>query len=322
MRYAFLLIGGLEVLALAEVKYLFSTPEIVDGRIAVVEVCEPLFYRLALTKEVIELLEVCDYSELEDAFAEIPIPSQPLCVRVKRFRRTKTSTQELERKLGEILWRRGAKISVSSPKSVVKVYIADKAYVGLLRHVTDTKQFEERHPNKRPFFKPGVMLPRISRALVNIAVKDGLFLDPMCGTGGLLIEAGLMGLDYVGVDAFSNVVEGCARNLRYYGLHPSVLRGDAKILPFKDSSVSGIATDFPYLQSSKSFGSLEELYCKAIPEFARVLRFGCRAVLVSNIDIEEIVAESFEVLEVFRYKVHGSLTRRIYVCSNSKGNSK
>jgi len=317
MRSAFLLLGGLEEIAIAEIKYLFSPPEIIDSRIAVVDGDKSLFPRLALTREVTELLQVCDGSELEKIFFEIPVPVQPLCVRVKKVS-ANVSSQELERKLGEILWRRGAKISVSSPETIIRVYLADKAYIGILRHVTDTKQFGERHPNRRPFFKPGVMLPRISRALVNLALKDGRFLDPMCGTGGFLIEAGLMGLKYAGMDAFNEIVLGCARNLEYYGLHPCVVRGDARQMPIKNESVNGIATDFPYLQSSKSFGSLDEVYSMATREFARVLVPGGRAVIVSNMDVKEIVEESLEVMDAFRCRIHGSLTRRIYVCSKQK----
>ncbi len=315
MKHAFLLLGGLEEIAIAEIKYLFSLPEIIDGRIAVASGDKALFPRLALTKEVTELLQICEHSELERIFFEIPVPEQPLCVRVKKIERTNTSSQELERKLGEILWKRGAKISVSSPRTVVRVYLADKAYVGILRHITDTKQFEERHPKRRPFFKPGVMLPRISRALVNIALKDGFFFDPMCGTGGFLIEAGLMGLKYAGMDAFSEIISGCAKNLRCYGLPPCVLRGDARQMPIKSTSVNGISTDFPYLQSSKSFGNLNELYSMATQEFARVLVSGGRAVVVSNREIMDIVEESLEVVDIFRCRIHGSLTRRIYVCS-------
>ncbi|AEA46134.1 methyltransferase domain-containing protein [Archaeoglobus veneficus] len=313
MKYAFLLSGDLPEIAFGEIRYLFGPAEL-DIRVAVAEAIDSLFPRLALSHEVIELITVCEWHELEEVFANMSLPPQPLCVRVKKVKPVSIKSHELERKLGAVLWRRGAKISVSSPRSIVKVYLAEKAYVGLLCHVTDTKQFEERHPNRRPYFRPGVILPRLSRALVNIAIGSGLLLDPMCGTGGFLMEAGLMNLDYIGVEAFEEIARGCALNLRHYGLHASVLCGDARKLPLKDESVDGITTDFPYLQSSKSYGTLEDLYRNSLPEFSRVLKKGCRAVLVSNLDVEDMISEHFKILDIFRYRVHGSLTRRIYVC--------
>ena len=49
--------------------------------------------------------------------------------------------------------------------------------------------------NKRPFFRPVSLEPRLARAAVNIAagVDEGYVVDPMCGTGGILIESALTG---------------------------------------------------------------------------------------------------------------------------------
>ncbi len=181
-------------------------------------------------------------------------------------------------------------------------------------HVTNTKQFLERRPDLKPFFRPGAIVPRFARSLVNITgVENGIILDPMCGTGTMIIEAGLMGLGFVGVEAFEKIARGCSINLKYYNLPVNIVVGDAKKLPLSDESVDGIVTDYPYLQSSMSLGDLRELYEMSFPEFYRVLK-GERIVFLTNIDVEEFFEDYFVLEAKFYQKVHKSLTRRIYVC--------
>ena len=272
------------------------------------------FERLALTHEVSEFLASCDFEELESVFREISIPSGFLCVRVRKIgkRWENLNSLELERSLGAILWKRGAKISVSKPDHVIKVYLAEKAYVGILLHETNKKQFLERRPDRRPFFMPSVIVPRFARALVNVTGVRGIMLDPMCGTGTFLIEAGLMGVKFAGIDAFRKVVLGCAKNLRHFGLPVNVIWGDARRIPFKDDSFDAVVTDFPYLRATRSYG--EDLYERATEEICRVLKRGCRAVLVINFDADEIFGRFFEIEGKFYQRVHKSLVRRFFVC--------
>lgn len=51
--------------------------------------------------------------------------------------------------------------------------------------------------------------PKIARALVNLSgVKDKeLFLDPFCGTGGILIEACMVGARIIGADVQDKMVK-------------------------------------------------------------------------------------------------------------------
>ncbi len=319
-KLIFLLSGDLEEVAFKEVE-VFSQ-DVLKGcvvekgrQVAVAEVGEVKdLHRLSLVHEVCEFLFSCSLDELVNFVKEVEVPEGKMCVRVRNIGGRKVNSPELERNLGAIFYKRGAKISVSAPDRVFRVYVSDKVYAGWLLHVTNTKQFLERRPDLKPFFRPGAIVPRFARSLVNITgVENGLILDPMCGTGTIVIEAGLMGLDFFGVEAFENIARGCAINLKYYGLPVNVSIGDARSLPLRDDSVDGIVTDFPYLQSSKSFGELKSLYEDAFPEFHRVLR-GKRIVFLTNMDVEDYFADYFELESKFYQKVHKSLTRRIYVC--------
>ncbi len=328
MKYIFYLTGDHPEVAKAEVYYLlksFHPVKILDSdeQTTVIETdrdAEKLFHRLALTHEVSEFYASCNIDELEDVFSKMPVPQQTVCVRVKKIGPRKINSPELERKLGAILWRRGAKISVSKPERIIKVYISSKAYIGFLLHSTDTKQFLLRRPDKKPFFRPGVILPRFARALINMTGvnEKEILLDPMCGTGTVLIEAGLMGIEFAGVEAFSNIAKGCAVNMKYFNLPINVICGDARKLPFKDETIHAIVTDFPYLQSSRSYGELIELYVDSIREFHRVLKRGRRAVIISNMDVDDIISERFVIEKKFMHRVHRSLTRRIFLCKKEE----
>lgn len=323
MRLLFYLSGEFEELARIEAETLLSIfdghAESTDSQILVGESSEEIsgyFHRFGLIHEVSEHLFSCSgLEELKRWFEEIEIPEGRICVRVRNIGGRKVDSLRLERELGAILWRRGARISVSKPDYVIRVYFSDRIHAGILMHETDRKQFMLRRPDLKPFFRPGAILPRIARSLVNIAgIKEGMVLDPMCGTGTILVEAGLMGLEFMGIEAYRVIAEGCGINLQYYGLPKNVVIGDVKNMGLKDESVDGIVTDFPYLQSTKSLGEIHELYSSALSEFERVLKDKSRAVFLTNLDVDGLVEQHFAIEHKLYQRLHKSLTRRIYVC--------
>lgn len=314
MRYLFLLSGENPELAKAEVLSLARAfGEIlyfeVDERILLLEYKgEQFFERLSLSHEVSESISSCHFNELRDQFQNLSLEGS-CCVRVSGI--GVKSDPELEKKLGAILWKKGSKIDLKNPENLIRVYFTPKAcYIGLLKFRINKKQFRDRMPNKRPFFMPVVILPKLSRAIVNlVSLKRGLILDPMCGTGSFLIEAGLMGLDFCGMDYYEDIVEGCKKNLEFFNLRGDVFQGDAREMPFKDESFDGIVTDYPYFRATRS-GTRDELYDRSLSEITRVLKKGSRAVVVTNIDLNEL---PLRLVFKFNQRVHGSLTRRIYV---------
>lgn len=280
-----------------------------DSRFLILDYRGKDFYeRLAMSHEIGEVIAETSFDEIEKVFREIEIPNEFCCVRVTGF-------PELERTLGEVLWKRGAKISVSKPEVIFKVYLGEKCYVSKILHIVNKKQFRERSPNKRPFFMPSVILPKFARALVNLSCAKENLLDPMCGTGSIIIEALLMNVEAFGLDIYEKIAKGCMQNLKFYGLNGNVFVGDARAMPFKDRSFEAIVTDYPYLRSTKTKGNLIKLYEDSAKEFARVLKENSFAVVISNIDAENYF-EEFKLVAKFSQRVHGSLTRRILLLKN------
>ena len=179
------------------------------------------------------------------------------------------------------------------------------------------REFTARKPTDRPFFQPGSMDPMLARALVNIAgAREGAtVVDPMCGTGGVLIEAGLVGARVVGNDAQAKMVGGTRANLRD-ALGDSgvfdVVRGDVTRLPLADDCADAAVFDVPYGRQSKIEGdSLADLVGGALAEARRLAP---RAVVVADRSWDEAAeAAGWTVERRFERRVHRSLVRHVHV---------
>jgi tRNA (guanine10-N2)-dimethyltransferase len=223
--------------------------------------------------------------------------------------------------VGALIKGKGYKVNLSNPSNTFVLLLTERTcFFCLLLHSTDKKRYEARKPQFRPFFSPGVILPKVARALVNLSgIKENeLFLDPFCGTGGLLIEAGMIGARIIGLDVQEQMVRGTAENLNFFGLAGDLIVGDASKTAFKDNCINAIATDMPYGRSSliarSGFApSLERLFPLALTEIHRLLNPGGKAVVVSNFPYSRSPGHSFRVLETYVYRVHKSLNRYITV---------
>jgi tRNA (guanine10-N2)-dimethyltransferase len=177
-------------------------------------------------------------------------------VRVKHVKEYSSSIDgmALERTLGAL-------IVDKSPKAKVKLKTPDKTFIGILtehRFVfgvrlaeIEAKPFVERRPRKKPFFHPSAMQAKLARCMINLAQakKGETVLDPFCGTGTMLIEAGLIGCETVGLDVQRRMARGTMRNVAHFRVKPvGVNLADAKDLPL--NKVDCVVTDPPYGTSS------------------------------------------------------------------------
>jgi len=276
--------------------------------------------RLAMTHAVLEYLGECrpDGKKFSSLLAGLDLHAdRPFAGRVKKVHAGDTtlvdrcSRQDFERLIGTMIQ---GTVNLSSPGAVYRAILSeDRCYFGRVLFTIDRGAYDSRNPGRRAFFHPGVMMPRVARALVNIscASRGETLLDPFCGTGGILLEAGMLGINAIGCDFDPVMVHGSRQNLR-----SAVLLGaDAASLPFRDASVDAVVTDFPYGQSVciRRGGSMEQLYHRALSEIRRVLRAGRRAVVVTHQDISGIAEQHMTILQKHDQRVHKSLTRRILV---------
>ncbi|RRJ28403.1 methyltransferase domain-containing protein [Halocatena pleomorpha] len=248
-----------------------------------------------------------------------------VAVRARDVRGTAgVDTQRAERELGAVLTRRGFDVDLDDPDHELRALFSDDSCALGWLVARSVRDFGDRMPSKRPFFQPGSMGPLLARALANIAgARPGArVLDPMCGTGGLLIESGLAGADVIGLDAQPKMTQGTRDNLTEY-LGPdagTVLTGTATRLPFEADTIDGVVFDAPYGRQSKivdehSDGSLSRLVSATLEEANRVAP---RAVLVADRPWEEAATSAGWTVETtLTRRVHASLTRRILVLTTN-----
>lgn len=227
---------------------------------------------------------------------------------IKSFRingRSKTCV-----KLGEKLFKFGLKVDLSNPEIQIMIFEDGKKYLAGLQ-LNLERDYEMRKAQYRPYFHPTSMHPKLARALVNLArVGEGdIVCDPFCGTGGILIEAGLMGLDICGSDIDSRMVDGCRQNLSEFGLKGEIKVGNALEL---EGEFDAIVCDPPYGRAS--FSSIQSK--KLTEDFMKSLQHKVQndSYIVLMLPDDYIVESGdFELVNTFDVRMHKSLTRRIWV---------
>jgi len=270
------------------------------------------------TAEVGEVLEAVGSTDLLDLVPH----GKTLAVRVRRIKRYSAGVDRfgLSRDIADlVLSQVDFKVDLEDPETVVSVVLTDgMCVVGLRLFEVGGKELEARKPKFRKAFHPSTLQPKLARCMINLAraPRGGTLLDPFCGVGGILIEAGLMGIKPVGVDIDPAMVEKARTNLESYGIKNFKLSvGDARRL--SKGKFDAVVTDPPYgRQASTGRADLESLYEEVLPSIASVLRRGGRVCITSpaEIDIKDF-AEGAGFIEAERYeqRVHRTLTRRIYV---------
>jgi len=228
---------------------------------------------------------------------------------------------ELERKLGEQILKKveDARVNLTTPKKTLFGVLTENRFLfGLKKAEVFPKSFVERRPQRRPFFHPSALLAKLARCMVNLAKpKAGeLVLDPFCGTGTLLVEAGLIGCRVLGFDAQRRMIKGSLRNLAHYHVTPEgMIVADARRLPIKE--VDCIVTDPPYGRSATTLGLSTEQIVRDFLSVAHVsIAKGRRICIASpkSIRIGGIGRElGFKHVESHLVYVHRGLTREIAV---------
>lgn len=289
--------------------------ETIAKRAAMAYSCCRLLYRARVDEFNIEDINVGSFG-IE--------PGKKFAVRVRRVKEYSEHLRvlELEKEIGLELINKfpdGVRVDLKNPDyTFFGLITSDEFLFGPIISQVNRRAFGRRKGRNRPYFYPGVIEPRLARAMVNLCrvTTEDVFLDPFSGTGGILIEAGLLGCSVVGMDLDMKMVSGSIRNLRHFiAENYSVILGDARKPPL--SYAGGIATDPPYGISASTKGEkVERLITEFMENTSDVLKAGgylCLACpsTVSARDLEDI--SKLDLYERHSMYIHRSLTRQILV---------
>lgn len=217
---------------------------------------------------------------------------------------------EKEAELAGHIWAKlgKAKVNLTNAKTRIELFKTNKTYCCLLLFA-QKEDFEGRKAHLRPGFMPVSLHPKLARCLVNLTgVERGLVLDPFCGTGGILIEAGLIGLKTKGYDTDEKMIDRCRQNLEHFSIKKyRLVQRNALNL----EKAGYIATDLPYGISTK-----RQDFKKLYQAFFRILekQLGKRAVIAvpSHLGTRPLTRK-LRLVKEFLYYIHKNLTKKILI---------
>tara|TARA_A100001037_G_scaffold306085_1_gene349106 strand:- start:22771 stop:23736 length:966 start_codon:yes stop_codon:yes gene_type:complete len=273
---------------------------------------------LAYTHRVSAVLSQTS-SSLPDLFNSIDniqiSPSGTIAVRARNVRKsTHIDTKQIERDIGTMFVDKGFPVDLTNPLHEIRVLFSDNiCIVGRLVR-TSSKSYVNRNPTKKPFFQPGSMDSVEARAIANLAGAgpNTILFDPMCGTGGILIEAALMGATVYGMDIQNKMAAGSNENLQYYSSTDfMILQGDAANFPIS-TKIDAILFDIPYGRQSKIAGyELDVLVNHTLVEAAQITS---NVIVISDSFLGDLIQQTdWNLRRHFTRRVHKSLTRYIHI---------
>ena len=238
------------------------------------------------------------------------------------------ATRDIERQVGGLFHDKGSTFNLENPKHRFGIVLDNSAgnvaWGWMIGQGPGKHGWSAMRANKRPFFRPVSLEPRLARATVNIAagVDEGYVVDPMCGTGGIVIESALTGRPTLGIDFDPVMVEGTQENIDWAQVDAEVKRGDATRFELPNN-LAAVVVDPPYGRNSPSDDKLIEDMLANI----RSQNSNCRLVVILPVDAggddldEEISTDiklpGFEVEAAYGIPVHKSLGRVMIIAEAS-----
>ena len=331
MKLLFFLSGGSTTFAKEEVVSLLDSYKIIykieyaEGQLLLVNINKTnteFLYRLGLTHFVLEVIcnSIID-ENMDRILSEIQWDSildfnRTFNVRVKN--KDIKDYGNLESIIGKSIsnfFQNRIKVDLTNPMDeIVGVILKNRLVIGKKIFERNKTDFNKRKPQLRPFFSPTSIDPRLARAMINVSQAQSEILDPFTGTGGILIEAGLIGLDTYGLDIEEKSVIGTKMNLSSYGINNFDIRmGDArKISETFSRKFESIVTDAPYGRSTKIDKDKEKMYKECFFSMLESFKKRCVIGLDKEYPFEEI---GFKIETIYSFRVHKSLTRYLHILS-------
>lgn len=172
---------------------------------------------------------------------------------------------------------------------------SDRVYVGVTEAVQDYKEWSRRDYG-RPASDPesGMLPPKLARMMVNlggIAPTGAALMDPFCGSGTVLMEAGLLGFArLVGNDLEAKAVEDTTKNMAWLNQKAEITQGDASDIGKRVKGPINVVVTEPFLGPPRLkkptpqevgllVGKLMNLYERAFGSMMGLLPAGGRCVV-------------------------------------------
>lgn len=171
--------------------------------------------------------------------------------------------------------------------------------------------------------KSGIMPPKLARMMINISGigKEGILLDPFCGSGTILLEAVFLGIKNItGTDISDRAIADTNRNIDWIFTHFREVQRKDYDLSIRKTDIYRLSKHFPVQScdaivtepflgpplsgrpndqiSAKILNSLLPLYKEALRQFSLVLKKGGTVVMICPA-FETV--RGYQLMDVFSY---------------------
>lgn len=348
MRYIFLLSKEDLRLAKEEVLSLFNVKKhrLINNLLFLDLNDIELANRLAYTKRIYQFLFETNENNLIRKIKNFnwqSIYKNNFCVRTHRLDNASTGGRRgwgggnIEKKLAGHIWQKlkTPKVNLKNPKTSIEFFITkNKIYtVKLIKELKHN--FEQRKAHKKPELHPTALNPKLARALINLSRAEKEIMDPFCGAGGILIEAGLMKLKAIGYDLYDVILKKAKINLDYYKIkNYKLINQDALKIKKK---YDYIITDLPYglntsiwirkgnenkkislkqYNKKERIKNLESFYFEFLKNLKKIMKKKAVVIFPHYVGCRELIKMvGLKIEKEFSQFVHGSLTRKIVILS-------
>ncbi len=320
MKHIYLLSGENLELAKEEAVELTAGRQIlVDENVLVLDKFNEKAKRLAYTKKVYRFLFESEHNDLIKKlknFIWSKVYKEDFCVRIINSHHQKISYEE--RHLASYIWNsvKNPKVNLRDSKTQIElVHLKDKIFCGLLLW-ENTEKFHLRKPHLRPGFHPSSLNPKLARACVNLLGADcKQLMDPFCGTGGILLEAGLMGIKTSGYDIDEDMLKKCNKNLKYFKIKDyKLIKRDVRYI--ENKKVDYVVTDLPYGKNTR-LSDINNLYFNFLKNLKKDLKKKAVVIFPDFVASQRMIKKAkLEIKNKFNCYIHKSMTKRIYVIEN------
>jgi tRNA (guanine10-N2)-dimethyltransferase len=261
-------------------------------------------HSLALTRFASKIVAQCAPGNLKTTLSALKWKLQSYKVVLTK----QIQSKEQERELAHIIWKsmKHPRVDLEHPKTIIDIVITSKTvYIGT-RIWENAERFEDRRAHLRPEMHPSSMHPALARALVNITCAKTVH-DPLCGSGGIVIEGALAHKKMSGADIDPAMIARARKNCAAYKLHPDLRVADATAwMP----RVQAMIADLPYGKNTSPKALLPLL--EAI--LYRAEQSTSRAV----IGLPHELPMPWKLRAHFSVYVHKSMTKHFYLVENVK----
>lgn len=198
-------------------------------------------------------------------------------------------------------------VDMNSPKNIYSIFYINNLFYFTEQIFLNIDTPSQRRAHLRIYNHPTSLNPKQAKAMINLVSKKS-FLDPFCGSGGILIEGCLMGLDVYGSDISEKMLEYSKHNLFKYNLDAKLSLQDATTL---NKMVECIVTDLPFGKNSEISENLSDLILKFLKNAENITNIICLGYL-SSFDLNSILRKTnWKVKKTFEIYVHKSMNRSI-----------